>query len=294
MAFVEFCQTPLGEVIQTALEVPHVVLAARMHRIEMYNSLVVDKGVNWGRVDVLFGSAPHVIDRFIQKRSGASKPKQIVHVPTNTADPEKFRFVERTWEPPFRLCMLGNFVPKKRQYTLIQCMHDVRERHGEDFLLDIVGEQGRWSGYGNPEYFQNCMDLIEDLNLEKLVTVYAKVPHEEVPRLLAREHVIVSNSNEEGTHVAIAEAALTGCIPFCNFWRGVEKVYPSDVAWHFRSPAEFLELCGRLKQCATENRLSGVSRDLSQKAKELYGNMSLYQKMVSHLKGKVAEKFPTV
>lgn len=292
VAYVDFCQTPLREVVGIAAMLPHVVLAARLHRIEIYNSLVADKNLNWGRVDTLFGSAPHVIDRFMAQRAGLSKPKQIIHVPTNLADPALFQFTERRWEPPFRLCMLGNFVPKKRQYTLIQCMHDIREQHGEDFLLDIVGSRGLWSGYGNPEYFQNCLDLIKDLELEKVVTNYEKLAHEDVPGFLAREHAIISNSNEEGTHVAIAEAAMTGCIPFVNTWRGARTVYSEDVAWHFRSPAEFVRLCGRLKLCASKDELSGASKDLSQKAREKYGDLSQYQKMVNLLKGKVAERPP--
>jgi len=290
VAFVEFCQDPLPSVVSAMGDHPGVVLAARMHRIEMYNRLSNDPKFRWDKVDHLFVSAEHVLDRFMQNRAGVSKPRNITIAPTNIIDPEMFPFVERSWKPPYRICLVGNFVPKKRQYTAIQYMFDLREKFGDLFRLDILGQRGLWSGYGNPEYYQNCLDLIEDLDLKDIVTIYDKIPREEIPGFYAREHAILSNSNEEGTHVSVAEAAMTGCVPFVNSWRGSKTVYPETVAEHFRSPGEFVALCTGLKMRAEAESIQKASKNYSEQARKLFGAMGKYESLVRLLEESVENR----
>ena len=64
------------------------------------------------------------------------------------------------WEPPWRVIVAGNIVPKKRVYTAVQLAHDV----GQDFHLELYGSGGQ-PGYGNPEYPANVSDLIEELGM---------------------------------------------------------------------------------------------------------------------------------
>lgn len=290
VAFVEFCQDPLDAVVAAMDDHPDVVLAARMHRIEMYNRLTRDPKFPWNKVDHLFVSADHVLDRFMRSRAGVSKPRNVTVAPTNIIDPEMFPFVERSWKPPFRICLVGNFVPKKRQYTAIQYMWDLREKFGDIFRLDILGQRGSWSGYGNPEYYQNCTDLIEDMDLKNIVTIYDKIPREEIAGFYAREHAILSNSNEEGTHVSIAEAVLTGCIPFVCCWRGSKEVYPESVAEHFRSPGEFVALCTGLKMRSEAASIQKASKAYSEQAKKIFGAVGKYESLVQVLEETVENR----
>lgn len=289
IAFVEFCQDPLGSVVDAAREHPDVVLVARMHRIEVYNRFTTGDFA-WDRVDHLFVSSGHVVDRFIKSREGKPKPKNITVTPTNIVDPELFPYAERIWKPPFRLCLVGNFVPKKRQYTTIQYMFDLKEKFGDMFRLDIIGQRGLWSGYGNPEYYQNCLDLIEDLDLKRTVTIYDRLPREQMTSFYAREHAIISNSNEEGTHVSIAEAAMTGCIPFVGCWRGSEGVYPKTVAEHFRSGGEFTALCTGLKMRSEAGSIAAASKNYAKVARELFGDMGKYERLVGILEEAVKDR----
>jgi glycosyltransferase involved in cell wall biosynthesis len=169
-------------------------------------------------------------------------------------------------------------------------MYDLKQKFGDIFRLDIVGQRGSWSGYGNFEYYQNCMDLIEDLQLSDVVTVYDKIPHEQIPGFLAREHAIISNSNEEGTHVSIAEGAMTGCIPFVNCWRGVEEVYPAEVAEHFHSPGEFVALCTGLKMRSEAGSIAKASKALASAARKRYGDLGKYDSMVAYLEEAVNQR----
>ncbi len=284
--FIDFCQTPLPEVLQrnNAFKKP---VFSRLHRIEVYNKLTSDKNFPWDQVDVLFASAPHVLDKFMHKRSGKSKPKEVVIAKTNTVDTNKFMWTERRWKPPFRLCMLGNFVPKKRQYTLIEMMFDVNLMHPNKFKLDIVGHKGLWSGYGNAEYYENCLDLIEDRKLEDVVTIYDPLPHDKVPEFLQDEHVIISNSNEEGTHVSIAEGLCSGCLAFVHNWRGSQAVYPPEIAFHFNSAGEFVDNCERVVELSELGQITGEAKKRSDLAIEKYGDLGIYERMVMVMEEKI-------
>ena len=283
IAFVEFIQTPFLEVLAAKKDFPNVKLAARLHRIEVYSDIVDNADTKWPLVDVLFVSAHHVAERFLNKRDKKPKPKEVVVAATNIADPAKFPFVERKWNAPYRMCMVGNFVPKKRQYTAIQMFWDVQQATGGQFIFDIVGQRGNFGGYGNFEYHQNCLDLIEELELKDGVQIYDKIDHAEMAGFMAREHVLISNSNEEGTHVSVAEAAVTGCVPMVNCWRGAKGVYPENTAWHFKSPCEFVQRCKELVQKSEAGEMPVISRHMAEEAGKKFGRMEVYTRMVENL-----------
>jgi len=279
VAFVDFCQPPLRELIVLKDNHPNILLAARMHRIEMYGELVNDEKLNWKNIDVLFCSAAHVMERFVDKRKGLSKPETIVISATNVCDPAMFPFVHRKWQEPYRIAMIGNFVPKKRQYSAIQMLYDIR-CHAGDFRLDIVGNRGLWNGYGNFEYFDNCMDLIKELSLQECVTIYDSIDHSELFHFLHREHAIISNSNEEGTHTSVAEAMMTGCIPLVGPWRGAREVYPD--AWHFSGTLDLIKHCLSIKN-KTNDEMNEISGNIHRMAVERFGNTKIYDDMVAML-----------
>ena len=286
IAFFEFCQTPMPIVLNCARK-KNLLTVARMHRIEMYNNLTEDKNFDWSRLDITLFSAKHVTERFIEKRNGLTKPVTMITAETNIVDPEQYKYRERKWKPPFRIAMIGNFVPKKRQYTTIQMMYDLEKKFPGQFKLDIVGIRGSWNGYGNPEYYQNCKDLIEELRLENNVRIFNKIDHDQIPEFLAGKHVIVSNSNEEGTHVAIAEGGCTGCLPFVNAWRGARDVYPD--AFRFHSPGDFIALC---EDMFTPNgkRLDHISEKISKKFHAKYCDLGKYDRLVKILEKAHKEK----
>ena len=184
-------------------------------------------------------------------------------------------------EPPYRICLVGNFVPKKRQYTTIQMFYDVVQEFGDEFKLDIVGARGMWTGYGNPEYFINCQDLIEDLGLKDKVSIFDKIAFQEMPDLYKREHIILSTSNEEGTHVSVAEAVASGCFAFVGNWRGSSDVYPEpETCWHFKSPGELMGLFRRFKECVSSGEAAERSRTCSEHVHKTLGGTDRYDRMV--------------
>ena len=238
VAFIDFCQEPLQQVLHAIpIENSKVFVVARMHRLEMYNQHTLDPKFPWNKVDLLLASADHVLQRFLVNRGDNPKPKHAIVAPSNAINTFLFNWADRVWEPPYRISLVGNIVPKKRQYTAIQMMADLKSEYNSQLRLDIIGASGTLAGYGNTEYLQNCKDLVQDLALSDVVNFYEKATHESMPHFYARSHFVLSLSNEEGTHVSIAEAMSTGCIPIIGPWRGAKTIYPT--AMHFAGLSGF-------------------------------------------------------
>jgi len=282
--FVEFCQDPIIEVI--AKGDPNKPIFARMHRIEAYNAYSFDPKFKWDRISVLFVSAEHVLNRFLEHRGANSKPKQVFISPTNVIDVNKFKFKSKNWQNKIRMCIVGNLVPKKRQYSLIEMMVDTPD----NFVLDIIGSRNAFSGYGNPEYFQNCLDLIKDRKLENKVFIYDKILHNKMPEFLYNEHIIVSHSNEEGTHVSIAEAMCSGCLAFVSAWRGARTVY-GDCCLLYESPAKFLSLCKEVQDYIADDTIQNEVLARSKQAITKFGCWEkLYNSMVDIMEKEIKNK----
>lgn len=237
LIFVEFAQTPL-EYIVAYFSSKHIVV--RVARIEIYNENLYL--LDWNAVDLAIFCSEHVKQRFHEKLEAVNRkrglvvnrPIQSVFIPGNMYDPEAFNWVERKFEKPYKIGIVGNIVPKKRQYDLIQMFAELPRF----FRLDIVGKP-ILEGYGNYEYTQNILDLIDTLDLKDRVKLLGEIPYNKMPDFYKTHDVVVSNSNEEGDALNITEGAACGCYPLISCWRGAAEHYSPQYV--FDTPKEFVE-----------------------------------------------------
>jgi glycosyltransferase involved in cell wall biosynthesis len=233
--FVDFAQTPLN--FMWRLRKPIVV---RMHRIEVYQFLHKDNDfekMNWNNISMIF-SCEHVKDKWFKFVKDLGEPTNLKLktwkvIPTNAVDlkvfhpPEKRERMKRP-----QMCITGHIIPKKRVYSLIQAMSNLPE-----WDLNIVGtETGQ--GNGLAEYKTNCMDLIETLGMQDRIRWLGQITHEAMPGFYGTQDIIVSYSNEEGTHVSIAEAMSCGVKPLVSCWKGAGEIYPRESI--FTSETDFI------------------------------------------------------
>lgn len=226
--FCDFVQEP----VSAALAYHEGRTIVRAHRIEMYHPHLAE--MNWSNCDVLVFIAAHVQERFLARLTG-QRPKMVVNLGHVGVDLEKFALAERTWEPPYRLLMAGNIIPKKRQYTAIQLLADMPS----DTELWVIGLPMGDAGYGNGEYWQNCGDLADSLGLHGRVHYREHVPQSELISIMGQCHFVLSASNEEGCHTTVAEGMATGLVPLVNCWRGAEQMYGPAAIW--RTPKQLYQ-----------------------------------------------------
>lgn len=259
LIFCEFAQQPMDFVVAFF---PSKHIAVRLARVEIYQEAIYD--LDWNAVDLMIFESEHVKQRFFDKllaRNRArglviNRPMKSVMVPGNMYDPEQFRFTERKFEKPYRMCIAGHLVPKKRQYDLVQMFADLPKY----FTLDIAGGTGM-PGYGNPEYPQNVQDLIEELELGDRVKLAGEIPYARMPAFYAAHDLLVSNSNEEGDALNITEGIACGLYPLISCWRGAAKHY--DPIYVFHTPREFVNNLEMWASLRAESKLK-LSREASQ------------------------------
>lgn len=222
--FVDWAQPPLEQVLATCSPLERPTFC-RAHRIEMYCDQYIQQ-VPWNHLEGLFFVGQHVQDRFLSKVG--NPPKRIINLGHVGIDAEQWSIDAdaRKWEPPYRIVLAGNIVPKKRVYTAVQLLADLPEQ----FSLSIHGNGGR-DGYGNPEYHINVQDLIEELGIGHRIECSGSLPQDDLREVFQRSHFVLSASNEEGCHTSVAEGMACGCVPLCNAWRGVREVYPPEWVW---------------------------------------------------------------
>lgn len=233
----EFAQPPF-DYAMALFPSKHIIV--RVMRVEVYNEGIYE--LDWNAVDLAIFVSEHMEQRFYEKLNAANvrrgiivnRPMKSVIIPGNLYDDEVFTFKERDFKKPYKVCIVGHLVPKKRQYTLVQMFKDLPPY----FELDIVGGAGM-PGYGNLEYEQNIKDLIEILGLEDRVRLLGAIPHEKMARFYQDHDILVSNSNEEGDALNVTEGMATGCYPLINSWRGADTHYGKEFV--FRTPKEFVD-----------------------------------------------------
>lgn len=237
--FGEFCQHPIEWFLGRDLPPLYV----RTHRIEMYQAV---SRLDWSACRSMWFSAEHVQRRFLERC--AAPPQRCEVSPTNLV---ASRLVGRTREAcePYRMLMVGRWVPKKRTYTAVQLMAE-RLRSGR-WELWLLGSQAGMAGYGNAEYAENVMDLVNDLGVRRSVRLLGHLDGDRYDDALRACDAVLSLSNEEGTHVGVAEAMSAGCVPFVHGWRGASAIYPGT----FLTFEEFYAALGAWEALGQEQKL---------------------------------------
>jgi len=243
--WVDWAQEPLPQVLSNF----HCPIYCKAHRIEMYRAERAEW--DWAKCDCLIFPTEAVASRFMGGLS-QQQPRRIAIVKHDGVNVERFVPGDvRRWEPPWEILCVGNIVPKKRQYTLIQLLADLPE----EFHLHIIGKGGHLPGYGNNEYLQNCTDLVQSLGPRVLGRFKHTVHIPQFPEQVTAEHtaagvemsllehyqrahIIAAASNEESSSCVMAEGMACGLFPAANAWRGVHELYPRWATW--QTPGDFV------------------------------------------------------
>lgn len=143
----------------------------------------------------------HDANRQLQEAAGADPNKMII-VP-NGIFPEAFEgcLVERNWsERPFRVALVGRVVPIKDVKTFIRSVYTAAQQMRlEAFVAGPTDE--------DPEYFEECQQLVELLGLQDKLTFVGKV---DLRKWLAKVDLNVLTSVSESQPLVILECSAAG------------------------------------------------------------------------------------
>lgn len=160
---------------------------------------------------------------------------------------------------PFIILSSRNLLPIYNVSLLIRAIHIVlKEEPKTKFLI---------AGEGSEK--ENLKSEVEKLDLGASVEFLGRVPHKEMPNLLAKTDIYVSTSLYDGTSVSLLEALASGSFP-------VVTDIPSNREWITDSDNGFLVPVDQEKYLA--NRIIDAIRDPRLLEKGRIQNLSIVEK----------------
>lgn len=224
-----FCEWALGNAVWFAQHKrEHQVLVVRLHLQEVQARDRIDFiwQTDWSKVDRLIVITEHIYDWMLAEFPSLAGIATLVYNPI----PAKSDYaIGKNLDSRFTLGFVGAVPARKRIDLAFDVLRILRESDPR-FVLRVKGNLPRdypWMSQRKDELrwydntFRNSADLIEqgavkfDGHGPDMAAWYREIGH------------ILSLSDFEGSHQAVAEGMAAGCIPAIRDWTGANRIYPA-------------------------------------------------------------------
>jgi glycosyltransferase involved in cell wall biosynthesis len=221
-ADVVFCEWALANARWTSRHKrPGQVLVIRVHRYELQRSIFDE--IAWDAVDAVVFIAPELMDTFLRRVPAMASRAHLIHnlVDCDALDRPK------EGDAPTTLGLLGAAPRRKAPHLALDILERARDRDAR-VRLRIKGRhpweyRWLWDDPAERAYYERLYDRIGRME-DGLVSFdpFGK----DVSGWLQHIGVIVSTSEQEGSHQAVAEGMAAGSVPVILPWPGADRLYP--------------------------------------------------------------------
>lgn len=265
-----FCEWALGNAVwYSKNKLPGQRLVVRMHAQEV--TLPFIDQMDWSAIDRIITICPHYHDDLLMRIPSFKRRANLIY---NGFDVEAFD-QPKTADARFTLGLIGIVPQAKGLHRAIDILEECR-RFDERFTLRILGKQARDYGWmlNRPDelaYYDEINDRIEKDGLS--VAVSFDGFSDDVTGWFQGVGFILSTSDAEGSHQAVAEGMASGAIPIIRPWRGADRYYPerfvfSDTVTAAKGILDFVSDARRYHEeatvCKAFTRERFEARDISQ------------------------------
>lgn len=227
-ADVIFCEWCLGNAEwYSRHKQPNQRLVIRLHAQEL--RLPFLERVTWDAVDLVILIAPQNLEAFLERLPFMWDRTQLLY---NTID------VDELSSPPsrsrrYRLGLLGSSPMMKAPHLALDILEGLNAA-GPRFSLHIKGRhpweyEWLWRRPEERTYYEALYERIQ--SLPEGSVVFADHGND-VAEWLSEIGFILSTSDHEGSHQAVAEGMAAGAIPIVRDWHGATSMYPASFSWH--------------------------------------------------------------
>jgi glycosyltransferase involved in cell wall biosynthesis len=222
-ADVIFCEWCLGNAKwYSQRKRPDQRLIIRLHHQEM--GLPYRYELEWDNVDALiFTNFPHY-NRFCREQPEHSDKAVVIFcdVDCEALDQDKLPGAE------FNLGLVGINPMRKRPdlaSEVLAKLHRTDSRYTLFFKTRMPWEyEWLWGRPHERDYFEGCFAMVEASPQRNSVVFDAH--DDDMPLWYSKIGFILSTSDHEGSHQAVAEGMAAGCIPIIRNWNGATPLYP--------------------------------------------------------------------
>jgi len=207
-------------------KLPHQKLIVRLHLQE--RNTAFPSHVDWQNVDQVLFVGPHILLECVEK---FSIPQELCQVLGNFVDCERFARPKLDGVE-FTLGLLGSVPSRKRLDRALDVLEKLAA-YDDRYTLRVKGEspagyEWLWQRKDEREYYESLYRRINGSpNLRHRVIF--DPPADDVPNWLRLVGVMLSPSDFESFHMAVAEAAAASTLPIVWDWEGVRDIYPEVV-----------------------------------------------------------------
>ena len=203
----------------------HQRLYIRFHRQEIETDFPLN--IQWKAVNNIVFIAP-LIEREAREKFSIPKEKSI-YIP-NAVDTLNFDLPKSASSQ--RTLGLMGMVPKMKRFDRALDILSIINRQGGNFNLRVKGkmpEDYAWmkQRQDEMEWYEHQLSRIENEN-ELSGHVHFDGWGNDVEKWLSNVGYILSVSDFEGSHQAVAEGVASGSIPIIVKWKGADEVYPRE------------------------------------------------------------------
>jgi glycosyltransferase involved in cell wall biosynthesis len=198
-------------------------LIVRLHSQER-NLPFLDR-IIWSRVDRLCFICRHHMETFLERFPSMSNRSRLIY---NAIDCAAFD-LPKTEDAPFHLGLMGMAPMQKSPHLAVEILERLREQDSRTTLF-FKGHHPSsydwlWKRPDERAYYEALFDRLTPLEAAGAVVFD---PHgDDVPQWFRKVGFILSTSEHEGSHQAVAEGMASGTIPVIRNWRGADQLYPA-------------------------------------------------------------------
>lgn len=220
-----FCEWGLGNAVWYSLrKEDHQKLFVRMHRQE----LVTDypNQFNLSSIDRIIAISPYIYEEFY--RTFGFKRHQMTMI-FNHVNVGRFNR-PKIDQPNFNLGMIGINPKLKRLDRALDVFEDLWKKDNR-YKLYIKGKMPQeyswlWNNDEQREYYEGVFERIENSQWKEAVIFEG---FGDVGEWLTKVGFILSVSDLESFHLAVAEGMASGAIPIVYNWQGAQTIYTEDM-----------------------------------------------------------------
>lgn len=219
-----FCEWGLGNLQWFSHnKLPGQKLVTRIHLQEFITPYLGD--TNWENVDKAIVVGPAMKERFDQRFPGVSDKCQVI---SNLIDTHAFD-LEKTEDARFNLGLLGILPMRKAPHLAVEILQELHKTD-KRYKLFIKGRRPEevdwlWKRPEEQEYYNRFYASIQSYGLQDHVVEEAQ--GSDVPEWFRHIGFVISPSEFESFHMAIAEGMASRAIPIIRNWKGSEALFPT-------------------------------------------------------------------
>jgi len=226
-ADIVFCEWCLGNAVwYSRRKRSGQTLIVRIHRQEFHGTAktrYID-AVAWDAVTAAIAISPH--HRELLQKLIPGHSDKVRYVP-NLFDTVSFT-LKKTVDAPQSLGLVRYAPSRKRADLALEIFGKLRQRD-ERFCLALVGERPEelnqvWNRPEERTFALNFRESVERSSHRSAITVDPYTS--DMARWFTKIGYLLSTSDDEGSHQAVAEAMAAGCIPVIRNWPGADRLYP--------------------------------------------------------------------